>query len=208
MKYVLLSPYIFLLYDGIFNIINSILLIILQYFIVANLPAQYDDLHSSDEDINYFGNNFIQIIDILIGQESKFYRYFILSFIVSFFYYIIYTLAIFNNSPFLIILIEAFLPLDNDIIKIILGSSEEYILVNKDKSLKRLYYQSIGYLFLFFGSLILNEIIVLNFCGFNNFTSEKMNESALSDSIDLPRLELTNSFDNSTNEDKDDSNLN
>ena len=207
-KYVLLSPYIFLLYDGIFNIINSILLIILQYFIVTNLPAQYDDLHSSDEDINYFGNNFIQIIDILIGQESKFYRYFILSFIVSFFYYIIYTLAIFNNSPFLIILIEAFLPLDNDIIKIILGSSEEYILVNKDKSLKRLYYQSIGYLFLFFGSLILNEIIVLNFCGFNNFTSEKMNERALSDSIDLPRLELTNSFDNSTNEDKDDSNLN
>jgi hypothetical protein len=204
MKYVLLSPYIFLLYDGIFNIINSILLILLQYIIVVNLPAQYDDLHSSNEDINYFSYNFVQIIKILIGQESKFYTYFFLSFIFSFFYYIIYTLVIFNNSPFLVIVIEAFLPLDNDIIKIIIGSGEEYIINNKGKSLKRLFYQSFGYIFLFFGSLILNEIIVFNFCGFNNFTSEKMRERAQSDSIDLPRLELTNSFDNSTIDDKDD----
>ena len=204
MKYVLLSPYIFLLYDGIFNIINSILLILLQYIIVVNLPAQYDDLHSSNEDINYFSYNFVQIIKILIGQESKFYKYFFLSFIFTFFYHIIYTLTIFNNSPFLIIVIEAFLPLDNDIIKIIIGSGEEYIINNKRKSLKRLFYQSFGYIFLFFGSLILNEIIVFNFCGFNNFTSEKMIERAQSDSIDIPRLELTNSFDNSTIDDKDD----
>ena len=207
-KYVLLSPYIFLLYDGIFNIINSILLIILQYFIVINLPAQYNDLHNPDEDINYFSYNFVQIIKILIGQESKFYKYFILSFIFSFFYYIIYTLTIFNNSPFLIIVIEAFLPLDNDIIKIILGTDQEYIIRDKDKSLKRLFYQSFGYIFLFFGSLILNEIIVFNFCGFNNFTSEKMIERAQSDSIDIPQLELTNSFDNSSVDDKDDLNLN
>jgi hypothetical protein len=199
-KYVVLSPYIFLLYDGIFNIINSILLILLQYIIVVNLPDQNIKIDSSEENANYFSNNFFQIIKIFIGQERKFYIYFFLSFIFSFIYSIIYTLVIYNNSPFLIILIEAFLPLDNDIIKIILQSDEKYIVDNKDKSLERFYYQSIGYLFLFFGSLILNEIIVFNFWGLNKFTSFKMSERAKSDVIALPPLELSNLDDISNDE--------
>ena len=134
----------------------------------------------------------------------KFYIYFFLSFIFSFFYYIIYILVIFNNSPFLIILIEAFLPLDSDIIKIILGSNEKYIQENKKERLERFYYQSIGYLFLFFGSLILNEIIVFNFCGLNDFTSAKMSERAKNDAIDFPSYELTTSIDISTVEEKED----
>ena len=113
-------------------------------------------------------------------------------------------MVIYNNTPFLIILIEAFLPLDSDIIKIILNSDEEYILENKDQRLERFYYQSIGYLFLFFGSLILNEIIVFNCCGLNDFTSAKMRERAKSDANDFPPLELTNSIDVSTVEEKED----
>jgi len=200
-KYVFLSPYIFLVYDGIFNIINSIFLILLQYIIVINLPDQNKNINISVENDNYFSNNFFQIIKIFIGQEEEFYIYFFLSFIFSFFYYIIYTLVIYNNSPFLIILIEAFLPLDSDIIKIILNSKEQYIVDNKEKSLKRLYYQSIGYLFLFFASLILNEIIVFNFWGLNDFTFIKMSERAKSDVI---QLELTNLNDISDFEEKED----
>jgi len=203
-KYVLLSPYIFLLYDGIFNIINSILLTLLQYIIVINLPDQNININSSEENDNYFSNNFFQIIKIFIEQESEFYLYFFLSFIFSFFYFIIYTLVIYNNSVFLIILIEAFLPLDSDIIKIILGSKEEYILKDKKKSLKRFYYQSIGYIFLFFGALILNEIIVFNCCGLNNFTSKKMRERAKSDENDFHTIELTNYDDISYVDEKDD----
>mgnify|MGYP006873050704 CR=1 FL=1 len=206
-KYVLLSPYIFLLYDGIFNIINSILLILLQYIIVINLPFEYNntnyDKTNSDENDDYFNNNFLQIINIFIGQKWKFYLYFFLSFIFSFFYYIFYTLALFNNSPFVIILIEAFLPLDSDIIEIILGSDKEYIVKDKNKILKRFYYQSIGYLFLFFGSLILNEIIVFNCCGLNDFTSSKMRERAKSEVNDCPPLDLINSDDNSYVEEKE-----
>ena len=207
-KYVLLSPYIFLLYDGIFNIINSILLILLQYIIVIKLPFELNntnyDKNNSDENDNYFSNNFFQIINIFIGQKREFYINFFLSFIFSFFYYIIYTLVIYNNSPFLIILIEAFLPLDTDIIEIIFGSDKEYILKDKDKILKRFYYQSIGYLFLFFGSLILNEIIVFNCCGLNDFTSIKTRERAKSEVIDFPPLDLNNSDDNSCVEEKED----
>ena len=113
-------------------------------------------------------------------------------------------MVIYNNSPFLIILIEAFLPLDTDIIEIIFGSDKKYILDNKDKILKRFYYQSIGYLFLFFGSLILNEIIVFNCCGLNDFTSIKTRERAKSEVIDFPPLDLNNSDDNSCVEEKED----
>ena len=202
-KYVLLSPYIFLLFDGIFNIINSIFLILFQYIILIKLPGLYNnDINNSDKNDNYFSNNFYQIINIFIEQEKEFYIYFFLSFIFSFFYYIIYTLVIFNNSPFLIILIEAFLPLDSDVISIFLGLDKDYI--DRDKSLKRFYYQTIGYLFLFFGSLILNEIIVFNFWGLNNFTSKKMRERAQSDSIDVSPLEVNNSDDISTVEEKED----
>jgi len=206
-KYVLLSPYIFLLYDGIFNIINSILLILLQYFLVDYLPFEYNntnyDKKNSDENNDYFSNNFYQIIDIFIGQKKEFYINFFLSFIFSFFYCIIYTLVIFNNSPFLIIVIEAFLPIDTDIIEIIFGSDKEYIILGKNKMLKRFYYQSIGYLFLFFGSLILDEIIVFNCCGLNDFTSTKMRERASSEAIDSPPLDLINSDDNSFVEEKE-----
>ena len=164
----------------------------MEYLILINISVEND---------NYFSNNFFQIIKIFIGQEEEFYIYFFLSFIFSFFYYIIYTLVIYNNSPFLIILIEAFLPLDSDIIKIILNSKEQYIVDNKEKSLKRLYYQSIGYLFLFFASLILNEIIVFNFWGLNDFTFIKMSERVKSDAI---QLELTNLNDISDFEEKED----
>ena len=191
-KYVLLSPYFFLLYDGIFNIFNSILLILLQYPIIINLPDHNKNIDNiSDENDKYFYNNFVRIRKILIGQSKSFYKYFFLAFIFSFFYYILYTLVIFNNSPFLIILIEAFLPLDSDIIKIILHAKNiDYI--DKNKSWERFGFQTIGYLFLLFGALILNEIIIFNRWGLNRFTVANIKIRAESDANDYSILELTN----------------
>ena len=189
-KYVLLSPYFFLFYDGIFNIFNSILLILLQYPIIINLPDHNKNIDNiSDENDKYFYNNFVRIIKILIGQTKSFYKYFFLAFIFSFFYYILYTLVIFNNSPFLIILIEAFLPLDSDIIKIILHAKNiDYI--DKDKSWERFGFQTIGYLFLLFGALILNEIIIFNRWGLNRFTIANLKIREESDINDNSVLEL------------------
>ena len=129
------------------------------------------------------------IFAIFIGQKWPFYIYFILCFILSFFYYIINTLILFNYSPFLIILVEALLPLDSDTIKIILDKEDDYIIANHDNFLRRAYFQTIGYAFLFIGALILNEIIILNFCGFNKNTFSNINLRGKIDSS--ANLEIT-----------------
>ena len=69
----------------------------------------------------------------------------------------------------MIILVEDILPLDNDIIKIALHQENEYVKMIRDKILKRFYWQTIGFAILFFGALILNEIIIFNFCGLNKY---------------------------------------
>ena len=197
-NYVLLSPYFFLFYDGIFNIINSILLILLQYIIIINLPDQNKKVNDiSEENDKYFSYNFLGIIKILIGQKSSFYIYFFLSFIFSFFYYIINTLVLYNNSPFLIILLEAFLPFDNDIIIILLGIDKEYVKGDdtKKKILKRFFFQAVGYTFLLFGSLILNEIIIFNCCGLNKNTFNYISKRSQSDLNCTSALEANNDDD-------------
>ena len=83
----------------------------------------------------------------------------------------------------LIILVEALLPLDSDIIKIILRQEEnDYIKENRDKFLKRVYYQQIQYSFLLFAALILNEIIIFNCCGFNKNTFTNIYSRGMMDS--------------------------
>ena len=156
-KSIILSPYIFLFYDGIFCILNSIIITLLQWPMIINLPDYNEVLDKSKENNKYFSNNSIQIFTIFYGQELKFYIYFILCIVLLFFYYIINTLILFNYSPFLIILVEALLPLDSDTIKIILGQEND-IKGIRAKFLKKAYYQQIGYAFLLFGALILNEI--------------------------------------------------
>ena len=76
----------------------------------------------------------------------------------------------------MIILVEALLPLDNDIIKIALHQENEYVKMIRNKIIKRFYWQTIGFAILFFGTLILNEIIIFNFCGLNKYTFRKINK--------------------------------
>ena len=188
-KYILLSPYIFLFYDGIFCILNSIIITLLQWPMIINLPDKNTELVVPKENDKYFYNNFIQIFTIFFGQEWNFYIFFIICFICSFFYYIINTLILFNYSPFLIILVEALLPIDSDIIKIILNIKNEYIIAHREIFLQRAYFQTIGYAFLLFGALILNEIIIFNCCGFNKNTFSNINLRGKLDST--VNLELT-----------------
>ena len=188
-KYIFLSPYIFLFYDGIFCIINSIIITLLQWGMIVNLPDYNENFNNSEENNNYFSNNFIEIFTIFKGQELGFYIYFIISFILLFFYYIINTLILFNYSPFLIILVEALLPLDSDIIKIILNQENDYITKNKDIFLEKAYLQTIGYAFLLVGALILNEIIVFNCCGFSKNISSNINLRGKLDSSALLKID-------------------
>ena len=112
---------------------------------------------------NYFANNYLGIFTTLKRQEIKFYIYFSFMFIFSFFYYIISTLTIYNFNLYLIIIVDTCLPIDNDMVEIFYKEK----LFNKGKILKRVLFQSIGYIIIIISSLILNEIIILNFLGFS-----------------------------------------
>ena len=175
--FLLLSPYIFLFYDGIFCIFNSLIIILIEYFVVINIKSQKEKI-MADENDHYFKNNYIEIFTIFKGQNTYFFIYFILSFIFSFIYYIIYAFTLYNYSPYLIIAVEALLPIDNDIIPYFLGNEDDQI----GKKLKRIAFQFIGYFFIFFAALILNEIIVLNFYDLNRNTFEEISSRAKIDS--------------------------
>ena len=164
-KYVMnkfmITPYLFIFYNGIFNIINSFIYILLEYVIVVNLP--YDSTKEEDYEGNYFTENYLGIFKLLIGQEYEFYIYFSIIFICLFFYYVISALTIYNFNPYLIIIVETCLPIDNDMIEIFYKPEVK----NKDKIVPRSLFQFIGYIIIIISALILNEILVLNFLGFN-----------------------------------------
>ena len=160
-KTISISPYLFLFYNGIFNIINSFIYISLEYVIVVNLPDHFEKERKYD--YNYFANNYFGIFTLFKGQEKDFYIYFFVMFILLFVYYIISVQTIFNFNLYLIIMFETCLPIDNDMIEIIYKED----IFNEEKIYSRALFQCIGYIIIIFAALILNEIIILNFLGFN-----------------------------------------
>ena len=117
-------------------------------------------------------------------------------------------LILYNYSPYLIILVEAFLPLDTDIIKIIIHQENEYIRDNKSKIIERFHYQTFGYAILFFAALILNEIIIFNSFGFNKNTFAKINKRGQFDSNIIVELDPYENDSNSEVEDESNSIIN
>ena len=205
----IISPYLFLFYNGIFNIINSFIYISLEYVIVTNLP---DEFEKNNYQGNYFINNYLGIFNILRGQERLFYIYFFSIFVLLFFYYIISALTIYNFNLYLIIIVETCLPIDNDMIEIFY---KKEVSQNKEKILKRALYQFIGYIIIIISALILNEILVLNFLGFNkNIRSNISSRSTLDveGSFDIGKdpeeIELEENNINETNSEKITSNDN
>ena len=190
-KYVFLSPYLLLFYDGVCCIIISILLTSLEYFIVTKLPKEdYENEH----DLNYFKENFFEIITIFKDQSDRFYILFFLSIIFSFCYFISNIYILFNYSPILVILFELIIPIDSDILDFLIFREEKDHV--RTEIFMRSGYQMIGYAFLIFGALMLNEIIVLNFLGFNTNTFLNIAKRSENDSIAL--LNINNMNDSET----------
>ena len=160
-KTIIISPYLFLFYNGIFNIINSFIYILFEYVIVVNLPDHFEEENNYQG--NYFANNYLGIFTFFIGQKKEFYIYFCLMFILLFVYYIFSSLTIFYFNLYLIIIVETCIPIDNDMIEIFYKDN----VFNAGKILSRVLFQCIGYIIIIISALILNEIIILNFLGFN-----------------------------------------
>ena len=185
-KFIILSPYNFLFYDGIFCIFNSFLLTLIIYPLVINLPNNNRYLDEVKENEHYFSNNYLQIITIFIGQNWQFYIYFLLMIILLLVYYVINSYTIYNFSPYLFILLESILPIDNDLFE---NNNEE----KKEKIIKRTIIQSFGYIILFFASLIMNEIIIFNFFGLNKNTFDTISSRGELDSSRMEELERCSS---------------
>ena len=161
-KFVMISPYLFLFYNGIFNILNSFICILLEYFLVVNLPVP-DEYKENDS--NYFYNNYVEIFTCFIGKGKEFYIYLCLMLILLFVYYTLSILTIYNFNLYLIIIVETCIPIDTDMIEIFYKEEEK--IFNNKKILARSLYQLIGYIIILIAALILNEIIILNCFGFN-----------------------------------------
>ena len=190
-SYLFLSPYIFLFYDGIFCIINSFIYTLLSYYLVINLPILNKKLDEEKENQNYFRNNFLGIFTFFYGQDYKFYIYYFISLILSFIYNVTYVLAINDFSPFIFILIETLLPIDDDFLFLIFENRSD-IEEQKEKIIKRTIIQLIGYIILFFAALIINEIIILNFYSFNKNTYDKICKRGKIDVLPLNQIEDEN----------------
>ena len=143
----------------------SIHLLLFVYPLIINIPDYNINIDIDEENKKYFSNNYFGIVTFLLYKNYLFYIYFVLSFFLSFIFYIINALTLYNHSPYLLILLDAFLPIDDDLIFILLGRAEFWMKI--PETIKRNIFQSFGYALLFFAALILNEIIILNFCGFN-----------------------------------------
>ena len=103
-------------------------------------------------------------------------------------YYVINSYTIYNFSPYLFILLESILPVDNDLFE---NNTEE----KKEKIIKRIIIQSFGYIILFFASLIMNEIIIFNFLGLNKNTFNTISSRGELDSSRMEELERYSSED-------------
>ena len=166
-KYFIVSPYVFLFYDGIFCIINLFIIILLEYPIITNIHDENKNVYidKEKENENYFINNYLKIFTILKGQNDNFYFSFFFAIISSFCYFILNILTLYNFSPYLNVLTDFLTPFLYNILN--------FIFLDPNKTKKdylRYLFESLGYIIVIIGALILNEIIILNFCGFNENT--------------------------------------
>ena len=199
-KYVILSPYLLLFYDGIFCIVISIIVTLIEYFFVFKLPEV-----ENENSENFFYNNFVGIITIFKGQSNTFFILFFISMILSFCYYISNIYIIYRFSPFVNILVELISPIDSDILDcVIFNTTNDH--PAKD-ILKRFFFQSFGYIILFFAALILNEIIILNFWGCSQNTFLNISSRSKMDSLALVNFgndnEIINENDDQTSCEED-----
>ena len=177
-KYII-SAYNFLFYDGIFCIINLLILVLLEYPIINKINE-----NPQEEDNNFFISNYYQIFGIFIGQEWKFYLFFFLSFIASFCYFVFNILTLYNFSPYLNVLTDFLTPFLLNIIDFFTIEEGK----KKNNFNKKFVIENIGYALIIFGALILNEIIILNFFGLNENTYTNISERGKLDSVILDEL--------------------
>ena len=195
-KFFIISPYNFLLYDGLFCLINSLLCPLLEYYFVIKIndSEKFPELHK--ENTNYFENNYKGIFSMFIEKNWFFYLSFFISFFASFGYFICNIFTIFYFSPYLNVLTDFLTPF--------LLYINNYILNKEEVSRTEFIIGILGFIIVIFGALILNEIIILNFFGLNENTYSNISARGRIDSINNQGL----THNGTNDDDEDDNNIN
>ena len=185
-----ISPYVFLFYDGLFCILNLLLCTIFEYFIIVNID---DDVNGEEND-KYWSNNFGLFSFFFKETSGKFYCGFFLSFFASFGYFICNVLTIYNFTPYINVLTDFITPF----LLFLIGQ------INSKDSFN--YYEFIGYIIVIIGASILNEIIILNFFGLNVDTYSNISNRSDNESNHIEELGPSNENDDLSDDGGDNEN--
>ena len=200
-----MSVTMFLFYDGIFCIVNLLILTLFEYLPVIFIEKKIDKKENVNF-IDFLNFNYLGIFKIFKEQSWKFLLFFFLTLIASFFYFVLNVLTIYCFSPYLNVLTDFITPF------LTLILTYFFLTEPKEKTeelRKRVIIETIGYIILFFGALILNEIIVLNCLGLNIDTYKEISNRGIIDSyIEELGPNVNNDDNNSEGENELESNSN
>ena len=166
-------PFQFLFLDGVFCLINSVLSIFILgiYFAIIG----------EDNYFNYISLNF-KYLFLFKGLSLLLY---LVSIIFSFLYYVFNILSLFYFSPYINVLTDLISPfLLTNALKI--SNVIQYKIGKKDKfeidySYESMFLTFFGYLIVYFGSLLLNEVVIFNCFGLNEGTFEDISDRGIKD---------------------------
>ena len=144
-----LSPFLCLLLNGIM----SLIIIILGFIITSIIDNN---------------NIFLDALNVLKELKFKNYIHLLFILIIGSLYHTFTYLIIYYFSPILFCM--------SDIISPMLFMIFETFIVDKNVNKFDVSMKSSGYILVLFATLIYNEIIILNFCGFNKYTSKHIKQ--------------------------------
>lgn len=190
-----ISVNMFLFYDGLFCLLNTLICGLLEYVIVVHISDGNNTLLYGQNE-NYFSNNYSEIFLIFKDQDWRFYIYFLVAFVASFCYFFLNIITLYYFTPYINVLTDFMTPFFTTLLTMIFIEPDEGH--NKEDRTKKYIFEFIGYAILLFGALILNEIIIFNFFGLNIDTVSTIRQRGKLDSIDFQNI-IPNNNDNNDN---------
>ena len=165
-----LDTYSFLSFDGIFCVLLPLLLILIKSFFIK-------------EDENYLKENLGGILILFHDIKSVFY--FIGLIISSFFYYLTNVLTIYLFTPILLVSVEILCPFFEWIIDLLILDGKSFSSRIKNENLFVVIpLKCIGFVLICISALVINEILILNFCKFDKNVESNIKKRAVKDILE------------------------
>lgn len=190
LKYLMIKYFIFpfhlLFLDGIFSFIISII-------IIFPLGIFYK-IYENEGYFYFISQNFKYLFS---GRSLKFYIFCFLSYLTSLIYYILNILALFYFSPYINVLTDLTSPFFFWIFGLFINDDDV-----DDKGNALVILKLIGFITIFLGAIILNELIIVNKFELNEDTFDDISKRGTIDVLDSSKIILSDVDDVSSNDDE------